>query len=721
MRERSSCSALFRSESHTIVYSWLSSIIAVSLVWRRFAPFAQMPRESTLRCAYADCKKTTDKSSFGPPRQLSVDQLASYSAWLRSPHDGVVCNCHYTMLRRLLDKQLQTQSAARMEELLAAPEVVETQSSTSIESSPYLSSRIQIERSSSLPLAATAQLTTPLRRSVSTPLLRANHVGCDHQQRRRIAFSCVMSGMTWTTHNRQEANLNMHSMNKSTWYNLTQQVWQTIEAVKADRDTAYAERLLAANQPIVVIADGAWSHPGYEAGQHDWVLMNAADKKAIFSIPLYRSRVCKGKVVHQGNYDDGSSKGMEGYALDIAIKRLQATGLAALITGWVGDQDSSVLKQLRQCSAAQKWEVHLDPNHGKKNLQKTLMDLFKSKRFEGLAKRVPAFIMRIIKRSETEHRQNVDDMRKQFLLWMDCVVPHYTRACGSDCPHHQRDGDEASVDDSITKTYLNPATDGVEIAALQSLVGHMKHSARYFIHGYNTCNAERYHRERLKLTPKLFEFWKTWAPRCNLNQLLHNDGYAETHRLVLAKLDELPRWSIDVEPGNQYMEAMDHERAYHATRKRSPDYNRRQVQLSREWGNRRAAHDRTSESRGHDYQHTPPLLEEEEKKERRRRRTSQEVKEDEAKLEAERERLRRLFDAGDTTFTTLGVIDVNMRVQERKAKKAKHSSSAGKENSDHPPAKRDARSSCTTPVPASTTHAAMPLMQLPVSRAIVFR
>ena len=60
-------------------------------------------------------------------------------------------------------------------------------------------------------------------------------------------------------------------------------------------------------------------------GHRSLVLMNAADKKAIFSIPLHRSRLCKGKVVHQGNYDDGSSKGMEGYALDIAIKKLQAS------------------------------------------------------------------------------------------------------------------------------------------------------------------------------------------------------------------------------------------------------------------------------------------------------------------------------------------------------------------------------------------------------------
>ena len=63
------------------------------------------------------------------------------------------------------------------------------------------------------------------------PLLRANSRMCDARQRKRIAFTCAMSGVTWTTFNRLEASLNSHSLNKSTWYSLTQHVWQTIEAV----------------------------------------------------------------------------------------------------------------------------------------------------------------------------------------------------------------------------------------------------------------------------------------------------------------------------------------------------------------------------------------------------------------------------------------------------------------------------------------------------------
>ena len=176
---------------------------------------------------------------------------------------------------------------------------------------------------------------------------------------------------------------------------------------------------------------------------------------------------------------------MEGYALDIAIQRLQSSGLAVLITGWVGDQDSSVLKQLRECPAAHKWQVHLGPGHAKKNLVNALDSLFGEKKaFDGLARRISAFILRCTKRAENEHAGDVTKMREQFLQWMDCVVPHYTQSCGANCPHHQQDdieqNDADSTSASTSKTYLNTVIHVSQIASLQSLIDRMKRSARYF-------------------------------------------------------------------------------------------------------------------------------------------------------------------------------------------------------------------------------------------------
>ena len=225
-----------------------------------------------------------------------------------------------------------------------------------------------------------------------------------------------------------------------------------------------------------------------------------------------------------------------------------------------------------------------------------------------------------------------------------------------------------------TKTYLNMTAHGVQVAALRTLVERMKQTARYFIHGYNTCNVERYHRERLRFTPKLLEFWTTWTPRCALNQLIHNHGWAETHRRVLVKLADLPAWSLGIEAGNPYMAAMDRQRAYQSARKSAPEYNQRQKRLACEHGQRRATHERASHSRGHDYQHTPPLYVEDEngeevKRKRKARRSKEQMDADKAEEQAEKRRLAVLFERGDTTFTTLGVIDVNLQPKGTRGRK----------------------------------------------------
>ena len=54
---------------------------------------------STRLCAYMDCRKTTDKRTFGQNHKLSDQQRSSYSAWLKQQHDGVVCHSQYSALR----------------------------------------------------------------------------------------------------------------------------------------------------------------------------------------------------------------------------------------------------------------------------------------------------------------------------------------------------------------------------------------------------------------------------------------------------------------------------------------------------------------------------------------------------------------------------------------------------------------------------------------------
>ena len=64
MQAESECGNVWKLESHTVVYIVLPSTTAVSSVWRRVAPFVLTLRESTRRCAYRDCMKTTDKRAL---------------------------------------------------------------------------------------------------------------------------------------------------------------------------------------------------------------------------------------------------------------------------------------------------------------------------------------------------------------------------------------------------------------------------------------------------------------------------------------------------------------------------------------------------------------------------------------------------------------------------------------------------------------------------------
>jgi len=181
---------------------------------------------------------------------------------------------------------------------------------------------------------------------------------------------------------------------------------------------------------------------------------------------------------------------------------------------------------------------------------------------------------------------------------------------------------------------------------------------------------------------------------------------------------------------------MDAERAYHSARKSKPAYNRREDQLAREFGKRRAAHDRTSQCRGHDYQHSPPLYNGDDdgavvRQKRKPRRSKAQIEKEKAEQEAVDSRRRALFDGGDATFTTLGVINVNLPVKKKGRKKKKRAKGEenepqGDENSDSSPtpAQRKRR---TTLKPIAESMMAVektPTATLPGSsavRAIMFR
>ena len=69
---------------------------------------------------------------------------------------------------------------------------------------------------------------------------------------------------------------------------------------------------------------------------------------------------------------------------------------------------------------------------------------------------------------------------------------------------------------------------------------------------------------------------------------------------------------------------------------------------------------------------------------RKPRRSKEQIEQEKADQKAEKERLKALFDGGDVTFTTLGVIDINLGMKgkgrKKKREKEEETVAAGKEN-----------------------------------------
>ena len=229
---------------------------------------------------------------------------------------------------------------------------------------------------------------TPLRRTHSAPLvLEASPAPSTFSERQSVVVANVLAGIDYERYRLQHVMLGRTPMSKDTWYAHQATVYESIIEIADSKEVEYMQMLHAAGQRLVFCADAAWSHRGFEANQCCWLLLNAANKQIVLAIVLTKSRWEKGQEVHVGNYK-GSSGGMEGTAMEKGIARLKENGLLPLIEGWVRDKDSSVSEQLRSNPDTKHIPIHYDPEHIKKNCQKSLMAIYgQGVRYDGMAAR----------------------------------------------------------------------------------------------------------------------------------------------------------------------------------------------------------------------------------------------------------------------------------------------------------------------------------------------
>ena len=230
-------------------------------------------------------------------------------------------------------------------------------------------------------------INTPRRTHSFPPVLDLSPAPSTYSERQRDVVASVMAGIDYERYRLQQVMQGVTPMAKSTWYDHQSTVYNSIIQIAESKEVDYLQMLRATGQRLVFCADAAWSHRGYEANQCCWLLLNAENKQIALAVILTKSRWEKGEEVHKGNYK-GSSRGMEGMAMDKGIARLKENGLLPLVQGWVCDKDSSVSEQLKANPDTAHIPVHYDPGHIKKNFQKSLMGIYGAGvRYKGLAER----------------------------------------------------------------------------------------------------------------------------------------------------------------------------------------------------------------------------------------------------------------------------------------------------------------------------------------------
>ena len=177
-------------------------------------------------------------------------------------------------------------------------------------------------------------ITSPRRTHSFPPVLDLSPAPATYSERQRDVVASVMAGIDYERYRLQQVMLGVTPMAKSTWYDHQSTVYNSIIQIAESKEVEYLQMLRATGQRLVFCADAAWSHRGYEANQCCWLLLNAENKQIALAVILTKSRWEKGEEVHKGTYK-GSSRGMEGEAMERGIVRLKENGLLHLVQGWV--------------------------------------------------------------------------------------------------------------------------------------------------------------------------------------------------------------------------------------------------------------------------------------------------------------------------------------------------------------------------------------------------
>lgn len=295
----------------------------------------------------------------------------------------------------------------------------------------------------------------------------------------RDVLLTLISGSTYTVYSILKSPSD-HPMAESTFYRIQHAICNGLVQVCQDILREYREslcqELLSTGRKWVAQLNGAWSHRGWTARHHTFLVRAKDQNKVACAVVLTKKHVALvpspggvqiEKEVHAGNYL-GTSRGMEGEAFVLALQELKDSDLLSKLDKIVCDGDSGIPKILANTPGCENVTLAGDPGHMQRNFFRTLQDIFGStKRYRAFPYRIGKFFMRCLKDAESKFEghteEAVADRKRHFdTLWVH-AYDHYTRKeCPPACPcneFYRETGEDLVENDVYTSHALSSFLD----------------------------------------------------------------------------------------------------------------------------------------------------------------------------------------------------------------------------------------------------------------------
>ena len=248
-------------------------------------------------------------------------------------------------------------------------------------------------------------------------------------------------------------------MSEATWFKLQKLVCEAIEAMGASYFRTYRKKLKndldKGEMDFLVLAlNGAWTHKGYKSRMCSFIVREVNLNEVVVLITLQKENkmlisvsedssenndeiiIKEYKVVKDGNYK-GTSKGMEGAAMEIAVEQLNESGLLKHVKYICTDDDGSIVSIIKNTPEMTHIVISHDPGHRQKNLLRSLKDKLGDGKYKTFAYRIGKFYMRCIKRTEEKFPVSDDVLKRVQLfhmLWKHVYTHYIRKQCVNTCP-----------------------------------------------------------------------------------------------------------------------------------------------------------------------------------------------------------------------------------------------------------------------------------------------